>query len=116
MNPFDDNNDDEFPILFHEALGENILSEDIRNAIVWASILKFLPKEEYEEIETGEISGDGEITDKQKKLAQSIVFHGPMNSFEKALELSQSRQAVVVSPKNQWTDERQPIWLACLSN
>lgn len=111
MNPFDTNDDeDEFPILFHEILGENILSDDVRNAIVWASVMKFLSKEDYDDVESSE------ITEKQKQLAKAIVFHGPLNDFEKALELSQSRQAVVVSPKNHWTNERQPIWIACLAN
>ena len=114
-SPDDDDDDyddeDEFPLQFHEALGEHTISEDVRSAIVWASIQKFLlDTEMMEEVDVLK------ITDKQKQLSKSVVFHGPFDDFDIAVTLSQQRQGVVVAPTHLWTEEEQPVWLACLSN
>lgn len=114
MNPFDDDEDDdeddEFQLQFHEALGENILSDDVRKALVWASIVRFLDEEAREAID------ESQFSDKHKALSKSVMFHGPFEDFEKAEEESQKKQAVIVAPTNLWTDDSQPVWLACLSN
>jgi hypothetical protein len=106
-----DDDDDNFPLQFHEALGEHTLSEDVRFAIVWAAIQKFLVDSEF----FGDINVS-KITDKQKQLSKSVVFHGPINDFDAAVTVSQRRQGVLVAPRHLWTEEEQPVWLACLAN
>jgi hypothetical protein len=105
-----DENDD-FPIQFHEALGEHTLTDDIRSAIIWAAISKFLVGTDYmSDVDNAEFS------DKDKQLSKSVVFHGPFSNMEKAVESSQRRGGVVIAPTHQWDEEDQPVWVACLAN
>jgi len=107
MMIFDDDEDDDLPLYLHEELGDHTLNDDIRKALVWASIHKFL---------TGTLVNEDEFEEKHKVLAKSVVFHGPFDDFDEAVKESQQRKGIVVAPKYQWTEEEQPVWLACLAN
>ena len=111
MDSPDDDDEENFPLQFHEALGEHTLPDDVRFAIVWAAIQMFLLDSEYmDNINVAK------ITDKQKQLSKSVVFHGPIQDFDSAVTMSQRRRGVLVAPRHLWTEEEQPVWLACLSN
>lgn len=102
---------DDFPLQFHEALGEHTLTDGIRNAIIWAAISKFLSDHEV----MNELDLE-DFTDKDKELAKSVVFHGPFEDMQAAVIESQHRRGVVIAPRNLWTNENQPVWIACLAN
>lgn len=107
----DDEEENEFPLQFHETLGEHTLSDDIRNAIMWAAIQKFLVDSDNLDL----IDQDA-FSDKDRTLAKAVMFHGPFNDFEEAVKLAQHKQGVVVAPEATWTEDSQPVWIACLSN
>ena len=103
--------DEDFPLQFHEALGEHAISDDVRKAIVLAAIQLFLVKTDYMDA----IDLDS-FSEKHRALSRSVVFHGPLDDFADAVKQSQRRQGVVVAPSHTWTEEKQPVWIACLSN
>ena len=107
----DDNDESDFPLQFHEALGDHTMSDDVRKAIVWAAIQKFLVG-----TDKMDVIDEAAFTDKNKALSKSVMFHGPLDDFEKAVAESQRRQGVVVAPQHIWTEESQPVWIACLAN
>ena len=107
----DDDKEDEFPLQFHETLGEHALSDSIRNAIMWAAIQKFLIG-----TESFELVNQDAFSEQDRNLAKSIVFHGPFEVFEEAVTYAHGRQGVIIAPEALWTDTSQPVWIACLAN
>lgn len=107
----EDDDDDDFPLRFYEDLGEHTISDDIRKAFVWASITKFILDTQFiEDIDVEEYES------RHRNLAKSVVFHGPFEDFDEAMEMSRQRRGVVVSPRHTWTEQSQPSWVACLAN
>lgn len=109
----DDEDDDEemiSPLRFKEVLGEHTLSGEVRMALIWASVVRFLTEEEREEIPPED------FTERERQLAKSTVFHGPFEDFEEAKRESLRRRGVVVAYLPSWSEERQPCWLVCLAH
>lgn len=111
MSLDDDDDESDFPLQFHEALGDHTLSDDVRKAIVWAAIQKFVVNTNKMDM----IDLD-EFSDKNKALAKSVMFHGPLDDYDQAVAESQRKQGVVVAPQLEWTEDSHPFWIACLAN
>lgn len=108
----DDFDDEEnFPLQFHEELGEHALSDDVRKAIMWAAIEKFLV-----DTSENELIDHNAFTDKDRALAKAVMFHGPFTNHAVAAEQAKRQKGVVVSPELLWTDTSQPVWIASLTN
>ncbi len=106
-----DDEDEDVTLSFDAPLGEHVLPDEVRRALVWASIQKFVVDTIHmENIDAASFS------QRDRNLARSVVFHGPFEDFEKAIALAQQRQGVVLSVKHEWTEESQPVWVVCLAN
>lgn len=113
MNHFDasDDEDEEDFLVFMEPDGDHVLTDELREAIYCASVVKFGAGVE--------VDIDEVFSEKAIRLSKSVVFHGPYTEEEleaKAVEAKQ-RQAVIVLPTHLWgEDEEELAWLACVSN
>lgn len=103
--------EEDFPLAFMEVVGENVLPSTVKNAIIWASIQKFLVRE------GGDIAliDSTEFSAADKKLSKHVVFHGPFMDVELAIESSKDRVGLVVAPRLQWKPE-QFVFVAVLAN
>jgi hypothetical protein len=103
--------EEDFPLAFMEVVGENVLPSTVKNAIIWASIQKFIAQEggDLDLIDVAEFS----VT--EKKLSKHVVFHGPFIDVELAIESSKDRIGLVVAPRLQWKPDKF-VFVAVLSN
>jgi hypothetical protein len=107
--------DDSFPIDFHDALGDNAMNTCMKEAIVYATLVKFSKGTDLE-FDPQVLESIKLIDFASKKLSKAVVFHGPFEEFEETIKDAVKRGGVVIAPKHLWTDEKQEIWIACISN
>jgi len=93
-------------ILFAECIGEHTITDVIRQAIIYASSVEF----------SGPIDL-AEFTEEDKALAVSILFYGPFDDIEEAIEDSILRSGVIVAPSHLWAPDAEDfVYIAVLAN
>lgn len=103
---------DEIPLEFTEILGENRLTDDVRRAYIWASLIFFSDKDHNLQ----ELVEPDLFSEQDKALAKSVSFRGPYFDHEKAEKEATSLLGIVCAPLHKWTVVRRPVWVVCLSN
>lgn len=103
--------DEDFPLGFIDALGEHALPDNVKHALMWASINRFMLEENVD----ASLVESSEFSTADKKLAKHVVFHGPFTDIEEAVNYSKDRVGIVVAPKIQWKPDAF-VFVAVLAN
>jgi len=105
----EESDDDEVvPLDFNEELGDYSLPDNVRRALVLACLRRF--------ITDPDLFDPDDFNEADNKLANAVMFHGPYDDFQIAMEKAVRMRAIVVTPHCVWTEESKPHYIVSLSN
>lgn len=97
-----------YSITLINALGDHDLPPQVHKAMVYASAERFCKLDDDECTVLGY-----SIEQSHRDLARHIIFHGPFEDMDEAMESAKMYRALIVVPDN---DRKNRAWVASLSN